>query len=302
MTIYFIEDGDAVKIGFTKDANPKNRIRSIQTGNPKKLTLLGFVPGTIQDERRIHNDLKDYRLEGEWFSFATPVISYIEQYMKQNGIKKTIRPRASKAKGFSSCKVSGRLTKAQQRQLLESESRLTFVDTPSGTIVGVTSDMKNALSQGTWMDLDCIKINEKETQTKNGITEWSLLLNNWLYFSTLPSSAQQQCVSAIIDDVYPTVQKLLLDTSQDSSTRFDLVPLLPVIRLAKLANEKAIITLDAYSKQTYLSQSCQSIADRMADHGTFPLAIGAGKDKKGHERFIFTPIIDEQMTWLGWQQ
>jgi hypothetical protein len=65
--IYFAKDTvtQAIKIGFSK--RPKDRVGSLQTGNPSKLILLGTISGTANDETAYHCKFATYKLEGEWF-------------------------------------------------------------------------------------------------------------------------------------------------------------------------------------------------------------------------------------------
>ena len=39
----------------------------MQCGNPERLYVRAFLEGSIEDERRIHKQLRDYRLRNEWF-------------------------------------------------------------------------------------------------------------------------------------------------------------------------------------------------------------------------------------------
>ena len=72
MYTYFIaenEDNDdfRVKIGFSK--NPKKRIRELQTGNSRKLALMGWIECEGQSlETHIHKKYESYNLNGEWFA------------------------------------------------------------------------------------------------------------------------------------------------------------------------------------------------------------------------------------------
>ena len=68
--VYFIDDGQFVKIGKAQD--PLSRLREIQTGNARKLRLLLVI--TCQSEKEafavesiFHEKYKDYRQVGEWF-------------------------------------------------------------------------------------------------------------------------------------------------------------------------------------------------------------------------------------------
>jgi T5orf172 domain len=60
-----------MKIGVSQD--PRSRLKSIQTSNPGKIELK-FVskktPKARVIEQRLHRQLSDYRLEGEWFDYS----------------------------------------------------------------------------------------------------------------------------------------------------------------------------------------------------------------------------------------
>lgn len=66
--VYFIacEPMEAVKIGYTS-SNPFSRMSSLQTGCPSPLKLLAFVPGSLDDERRLHECFQPLHIQGEWF-------------------------------------------------------------------------------------------------------------------------------------------------------------------------------------------------------------------------------------------
>lgn len=70
--LYGMTDGEAVKIGFSKE--PEQRLCELQTGNPRTLKLIGtrFLAvgaSAAQDaERKIHLMLQPYHLNGEWFA------------------------------------------------------------------------------------------------------------------------------------------------------------------------------------------------------------------------------------------
>jgi chromosomal replication initiation ATPase DnaA len=88
--IYFISDGNYIKIGQAKDL--QNRITGMQTENPREL----FVTARIEvletqlnvEERNAHNFFKKYRLKNdfnrEWFNKEMEPL--IEEYVKnRNG-------------------------------------------------------------------------------------------------------------------------------------------------------------------------------------------------------------------------
>ena len=66
--IYFIRAGESgpIKIGFTT-GQPEARITKLQTAHFERLRLLGSMPGTPMDERRLHVKFAAERLNGEWF-------------------------------------------------------------------------------------------------------------------------------------------------------------------------------------------------------------------------------------------
>ena len=67
--LYVISNGDAFKVGFSKD--PKRRLRQLQTGNPKKLQLVYTKEIEVAPVRLIediaHKSLKFTKVQGEWF-------------------------------------------------------------------------------------------------------------------------------------------------------------------------------------------------------------------------------------------
>lgn len=69
--VYFVSDGSFVKIGIADDL--KKRMKGLQTGNPKPLSLLAVVPTVSKDaarilEQKLHYAYSRYRACGEWFS------------------------------------------------------------------------------------------------------------------------------------------------------------------------------------------------------------------------------------------
>jgi hypothetical protein len=76
--IYFIQVGDdgPVKIGWSM--NPQKRLAGLQTAHPEQLHLRGYRRGSVQAERELHETLKDYRVNGEWFVSHEDVLAQIE--------------------------------------------------------------------------------------------------------------------------------------------------------------------------------------------------------------------------------
>ena len=58
---------EVCKIGYS--SNPIKRLDQIQTGCPFKLKRQLIMIGGAEKESELHKKYKDFRLEGEWFSF-----------------------------------------------------------------------------------------------------------------------------------------------------------------------------------------------------------------------------------------
>lgn len=77
--IYFAE-ADArpaqVKIGWS--SNPEARMQNLKIRYGWPLRVKGVLRGAIVDERRLHQELGAYRLDGEWFALS-PDVSLVVQ-------------------------------------------------------------------------------------------------------------------------------------------------------------------------------------------------------------------------------
>lgn len=80
--IYLISDGTYTKIGKTSGC-PLKRLRSLQTGNPNKLTLLHVIACSSPIEiveRRLHDMLwqhRVHRMRGEWFYLSSDYLEWL---------------------------------------------------------------------------------------------------------------------------------------------------------------------------------------------------------------------------------
>lgn len=68
--VYFVSDGDFMKIGCA--ASLPNRMKELQTGNPRKLKAVFVINAKNQNEARklegfLHKKFNKYRVNGEWF-------------------------------------------------------------------------------------------------------------------------------------------------------------------------------------------------------------------------------------------
>lgn len=64
-SVYFAEADGFVKIGYS--TNVEARLRSLSTGAPFPVRLIGSHPGTQADEAALHRKFRDHRVSGEWF-------------------------------------------------------------------------------------------------------------------------------------------------------------------------------------------------------------------------------------------
>ena len=76
--IYFIQQGldGQIKIGYSQD--PKDRLKTLQTSNPRELRLLLTLQGNEDYERKLHKQFERHKLKGEWFEPHEDVLIFIE--------------------------------------------------------------------------------------------------------------------------------------------------------------------------------------------------------------------------------
>ena len=74
--LYFIhEEGNLTqfKIGFT--TNMKERLSSLQTGNPRNLVVYKIIPNSSQKQEKQMQDFFDaYHIRGEWYRITCDMI------------------------------------------------------------------------------------------------------------------------------------------------------------------------------------------------------------------------------------
>ena len=98
--VYFISESGTnnIKIGYTKD-DISVRIQSLQTGNPRKLTLIGIIyKGTMKLEKELHSRWKNYKIKdnSEWFILKkdSDLLKYLneisEYYIDIDDINKSL--------------------------------------------------------------------------------------------------------------------------------------------------------------------------------------------------------------------
>jgi hypothetical protein len=77
--VYFHSDGTAIKIGRTAVAE-RNRRRSHQTGNPRDIVLLAWIPRASEKALHVHFD--HLRIPGrrEWFRTDPELMTFIQAW------------------------------------------------------------------------------------------------------------------------------------------------------------------------------------------------------------------------------
>lgn len=77
--IYFMRADSAVKIGFTRQRSSlSKRLEDLQSGNPKRITVVAMMAGDEEDEQRLHARFAQHRLTGEWFKLCDDLRTFIE--------------------------------------------------------------------------------------------------------------------------------------------------------------------------------------------------------------------------------
>lgn len=99
-SVYFLKhkNSSPIKIGHSKEPNPKRRIQSYLTYAPYGIDYLGHVTvrgkeNSLLLEKKIHKQFKDFKLLKEWFSIEEKdIVSYLEsiglKYIKNNNEQK----------------------------------------------------------------------------------------------------------------------------------------------------------------------------------------------------------------------
>jgi hypothetical protein len=77
-----VDGVENIKIGFTSDKNIFNRVRQLQTGNPRPLRIVDvfeFKNNEMakQIENLCHWNLTQFRLSGEWFKYEPRVMEVL---------------------------------------------------------------------------------------------------------------------------------------------------------------------------------------------------------------------------------
>ncbi len=76
--VYFMRiDGKGhVKIGFSKE--PTNRLKGFTTSTPGTPKIVGFMPGTVETEGKLHKKFAALHVKGEWFKCTGALKALVE--------------------------------------------------------------------------------------------------------------------------------------------------------------------------------------------------------------------------------
>lgn len=77
--VYLIGHDSALKIGWTERHPSKGRLAHLQTATEKTLEIIGYVVGTVEDERELQRRFADHRIRGEWFHPVQEIVAYFQQ-------------------------------------------------------------------------------------------------------------------------------------------------------------------------------------------------------------------------------
>ena len=80
--IYFLQSLDKIKIGYTNNGAIERK-RQMETGNPHGIVIIGTVKGNDTHEHKMHRDLEEYCVIGEWFKDCTEVRTYITDILEK---------------------------------------------------------------------------------------------------------------------------------------------------------------------------------------------------------------------------
>lgn len=89
-TVYFVADGELVKIGWTKKTAAE-RMVNLQSGNPRPLVLVATMPGNLAVEEALHDHFADFRVTGEWFRTEPLLVEFMDA-LNARPIRDTLAP------------------------------------------------------------------------------------------------------------------------------------------------------------------------------------------------------------------
>ena len=74
--IYFLTDGEAIKIGFAKD--PVSRLSELQVSHHFELVILATIASPKYREKILHQRFQKHHIRGEWFWIHQDILDLID--------------------------------------------------------------------------------------------------------------------------------------------------------------------------------------------------------------------------------
>jgi DNA-binding XRE family transcriptional regulator len=107
--IYFIKHTEYVKIGYTHDIH--TRLSQLQISCPIKLSILGLIEGTVEDENTHHLKFKHLHSHGEWFKHTQELDEFIETLSRDLMWKHGFDEHESSIRGvIKTCRIEQKLS------------------------------------------------------------------------------------------------------------------------------------------------------------------------------------------------
>jgi hypothetical protein len=90
--IYLIQEEMSGPIKIGRSASTENRLKTLQTGNPRALRVVQIytlsADDAVEAEARLHSELGHSRLCGEWFDINEQfVTSYLPDFFRSAGLE-----------------------------------------------------------------------------------------------------------------------------------------------------------------------------------------------------------------------
>jgi hypothetical protein len=115
--IYLVKSNDKLKIGYT--SNFAERIKGYKSHNPD-IEIINYKIGSREDEKILHDTLKELIIVGEWYLYSEYIIDVFEKYVpNEKSLKVENIKLKEKILQLTSYKKVEKLEKSTSRIILE---------------------------------------------------------------------------------------------------------------------------------------------------------------------------------------
>jgi hypothetical protein len=85
--VYFLYDPqeNALKVGTACNIN--QRLCTLEVGNPRDLTFIGWIPGGLEEERKVHQSMPEQRIRGEWYRMTPEILAMVRSVCAANRVR-----------------------------------------------------------------------------------------------------------------------------------------------------------------------------------------------------------------------